>query len=400
MNVFSRIGKRIKNLPSLRLDDLFLYTTSRLFSSMLQQRGITDSAGNLLVQRHKKTYFIKSPRSYRTLASVGGFGWSGSSAVVDLLREYSGVTTQYTGVASNPAFQTKARCFEFELARAAGGLFNLEHAFATKNFFERDAAVRIFCSLANRLYLDSSSFYGEDFVELTKNFLAELIVGKGENKGGGFDYCHHLSALGTSATGRFIGNPKDNQKNYLYYLKDISVSEYRTHARTYLTEVLQRIDTEDCLVLDQATSDDCFDVPRYQEYFGPIKTIFVWRDPREVYAASQMYANHEAFFPKDPHEYVSWYKGVLRRALSVRHDMWLTVRFEDLLYSYDEQVSRIEHFLDLKSENHVRKFTSFIPEQSIARSMGHWRRYPDKDAIKTIREGLREFCYESSESGK
>lgn len=393
MNVLSKICGRIKNLSSIGLGNLLMYIVVRCVSSVLQRRGVTDTAGNLLVQRRQKAYFVKSPRTYRTLVSVGGFGWSGSSAVVELLREYSGVTTQYTGVASNPALQPKARCFEFELARAAGGLFNLEHVFATRNFFERDAAVRIFCALAERLYLDSSAFYGDDFVELTKEFLSGIIVGKGVNEGGGFDYCHHLSTLGTSATDRFIGKPDDIRKKYLYYLKDIDIAEYRKRARDYLTEVLRRIDSEDCLVLDQATSDDCFDISRYREYFGPIKTVFVWRDPSEVYAASQMYENNEAFFPKAPDEYVVWYREVLQRALSTKHDMWLAVRFEDLLYSYEEQVSRIERFLGLRPECHVRKFSSFVPEQSIARSMGHWRRYPDREAIQTIREGLKEFCY-------
>lgn len=391
--MLENVVKRFKNLPSLRIDNLIMYVLNKRISGALQRRGIVDAAGNLSVSRRTKPRFVKAANTFETLVSVGGFGWSGSSAVIDLLREYSGITTKYAGTADVGSMQPEPKCFEFELARAAGGVFNLEHAFLTHNFFERDAAVRVFSVLAERMYLDNSSFFGEEFVDLTSRFLSSLIIARAENKGGGFDYCHHLRVLGNCAVNRFLGHPEDPAKDYIFYLRDISVKEYRTIAREYLGSVLRYINSEKLLVLDQATSDDCFDVSRYQDYFGPIKTVFVWRDPSEVYAASQMYANHESFFPKDPHEFVSWYGSVLRRALSVNHGMWLTVRFEDLLYSYDSEVKRIEDFLGVSPNNHIRKFTTFVPQQSIVRSIGHWRRYPDQKAMSVIRNELREFCY-------
>ena len=390
----SDIVARAKKLPALRVDNLLLYVAHKAISRALQKRGVVDISGRLVQPRIHKPRFVKPSKSFRTLVSVGGFGWSGSSAVVDLLSEYSNVTTSYAGLLETSARQLKPVCFEFELARSAGGLFGLENAFRTHSFFERDMAIRIFAELAEELYITYSTFFGEEFVELTSCFLERLIQSRAENTGGGFDYCHHLSALGTKAIHRFLGRPTDCSREYIFFLKDLSIKEYRALAHEYLSSVLAYIRSDDMLVLDQATSDDCFDVEKYQEYFGLIKNIFVWRDPRDIYVASQTCTTPESYLPKAPDDFCEWYSANIRRALSVRHDMWLSVRFEDLLYSYDSEVRKIEKFLALDPATHLKKGTSLIPSVSIDMSVGIWRAYADQRAVSIIMDRLKDFCFE------
>jgi hypothetical protein len=392
----SDIISRAKKLPALRVDNLLLYVAHKAISRALQKRGVVDISGRLVQPRIHKPRFVKPSKSFRTLVSVGGFGWSGSSAVVDLLSEYSNVTASYAGLLETPAQQLKPVCFEFELARSAGGLFGLENAFRTHSFFERDMAIRIFAELAEELYITYSTFFGEEFVELTASFLERLIQSRAENTGGGFDYCHHLSALGTKAIHRFLGRPSDCSREYIFFLNDLSIKEYRALAHEYLSSVLAYIKSDDMLVLDQATSDECFDVEKYQEYFGPIKSIFVWRDPRDVYVAAQTCTTPESNLPKDPDGFCSWYSDNVRRALSVDHEMWLTVRFEDLLYSYNTEVRRIEEFLGLKPQTHVNKMTALVPSVSIAQSVGLWRTYSEQKIVANIQSSLSEYCFEVS----
>lgn len=391
MWMIEKLKYRLDRWPKLRVDKLALYLLYRAVTKCLVAQDVIDVSGRLVRPRFEKGRFIKPPTTFTKLVSVGGFGWSGSSAVTELLSEYEGVTADYAGLPSNVNLQLSKKCFEFELCRGAGGLFSLEKAFETHNFMERDAAVRLFLELANYLYLNVRSFYGEEFIELTAGFLNQLIAGRAVN-GGGFDYCHQLEPLGHAAVHRFLGCPDEPNKEFMYYLKNLTIREYRELAHGYLQKLLRLIVTDDWLVLDQATSDATFDIDKYRTYFGPIKNIFVWRDPREVYAASQMYAGNQAFFPKDPNEFVVVYRDTISRALAVKDPDFLTVHFDSLLYHYDQEIARIEAFLGLTPGQHVRKQTRFVPEQSIARSIGHWQRYPDQACIAIIQSGLQEFC--------
>jgi len=385
--------KRIKKLPKLRADNLLLYVTQKALARKLESRGVIDATGRLTKPRIPKPRFVKPETTFDKLVSVGGLGWSGSSAVIDLLAEYESATISFAGIAEDPKMQIEPTVPEFDLARAAGGLFGLERAFQTHSFFVRDAALRLFCEVAERTYLGCRSFFGEEFVELTTIFLNKLIASRAENRGGGYDYCSHLSVFGSQAVTHFLGKPRDPSMSYIFYLKDLSVQQYRVLAHEYLTGILGYIKSGDLLVLDQATSDHDFDNDRYQDYFGPIKSIFVWRDPSDVFAASVTYASPQAFFPRDPDEYIAFYKNNIGRALSVRHDKFMTVRFEDLLFNYDDEVARIEKFVEIDSVMHTKPMTRFIPKESIARSVGLWKMYHDQKSMARIREGLRDFIY-------
>lgn len=393
MSIFSYIGSRLHYLPKLRADNLMFYVIHRVITRLLISRNIIDNCGKLTKPRNDKTRFIKQAKNYSKLVSVGGFGWSGSSAVVDLLSEYEGITTQCVGESEDLNKQPSPTVPEFELARAAGGLFQLEHVFESPSFFERDAGIRIFIELAEWLYLNIRSFYGEEFVEETRKFINRLIATKAENGSDGFDYCHHLSKLGGRAVERFIGIPETSGKRYIFYLKDMQVSEYRKIAHDYITSILKYLKTSEILVLDQATSDESFDMKKYEDYFGPLKNIFVWRDPRDVYSQTNASSNI-AYLPVDPDGFVTWYRSNIERAFSVINENWICVRFEDLLFKYDKEVKRIEDFLGISERNHVHKQTALITSEAVKNKVvGLWRSYPDINAINHIYKELQEYCF-------
>ena len=394
MSFLSNIKNRLHCLPKLRADNLALYVAYRALMRILVSRNIIDHTGRLTKPRNNKPRFVKQNNTFSKLVSVGGFGWSGSSAVVDLLSEYDGVTTQFVGVSEDSSNQPLPTVPEFELARAAGGLFQLEHVFETPSFFERDAGVRIFVELAEWLYLNTRSFYGEEFIQETRKFLDRLIATRAENGGDGFDYCHHLSGLGGRSVERFLGLPKTSGKRYVFYLKDMSVAEYRKIAREYISSVLHYLKSDEMMVLDQATSDESFDMGKYTDYFGPIKVIFVWRDPSDVYAQTNS-SQKLAYLPIEPNGFVNWYKANIERALAVKNENWLAVRFENLLFSYDREVKRIEDFLDLSDKAHIRKQTALVTSENIFNSVvGLWKAYPDQKAIGLIRSELRDYCFD------
>ena len=127
-----KIVDRYRHLPRIAFSDKVRFAIWKHLFRQLQQRGVVDGCGELVNARFAKKEQPAPESTYKRLIFVCGFGWSGSCAVADLLREYAPVTRI-------PA--------EFDLARAAGGLFSLEHAFETQSIFEREAAFRLFLAL-------------------------------------------------------------------------------------------------------------------------------------------------------------------------------------------------------------------------------------------------------------
>lgn len=384
--------KRLKRLPNLPLGRKLEYVLWKFLGRRLEKSGVIGGNGRLRTSRVVKPPCRLPDHTFQRLVSVGGMGWSGSSAFIDLLSEYSNVTTGLVGCPVDPDVHIHGFCAEFDLARGAGGLFSLERVLECDSQLGQDAAIHIFCELAEYAYLTNRSFYGEEFISQTREFLNNIIDFK-VRSASGFDYCHHLGTLGNESLDHIIGCEKSKPSHYVYYLKKLDRSQYRKLASAYLNDVLRMVESQELLVLDQALSDASGDMAKYQEYFGPIKNIYVWRDPRELYAASYKWVNREDFVPRNVDDFITWYRNNIRIGLSVQHPDYLTVRLEDLLYDYSCTVKTVEDFLSLDEKQHVRMKQVMNPENSIQRSIGHAAAHPDQSAISRIESELGEYCY-------
>ena len=380
MSLLSRIVDRYKHLPQVDFADKVRYAVWKHLSRLLQEHRIIDGTGELMESRFHKGR-ASSPRfTYKRLIFSCGFGWSGSGAVGDLLREYAPVT-------SIP--------IEFDLARAAGGLYNLEKAFDTCNIFERDAVFRIFMTLVDSVYTNSREFYDDRFLDETKSFLEGLIdyVTKSSIE---FEHCPHLRALGTRAIRRIFGLDSIVNEKSIFFLKEMSVLEYRKLAAKYIRAILSQVEARDCLLMDQGCADCSADLDRFGDYFGPFKAIYTYRDPRDVFASAYLACQRgeeRGHIPSDPAVFVRWYKRALEPFRGISHPNLMLVRFEDLVIDSDKVIQQIESFLGFTKSDHVHANTLFVPEESCAVSMGLWRDFPDQNQIHYIGERLSEFCF-------
>ena len=70
------------------------------------------------------------------------------------------------------------------------------------------------------------------------------------------------------------------------------------------------------------------------------------------------------------------------------------LRFEDLVYNYEESICQIEDFLNISNRNNdfVKKF--FSPEKS-KKNIGKYKLYKNeyKEAFSSIERELKEFLY-------
>lgn len=392
MVIVTKAISRYKCLPKISFVNKVCFVVWKALFRRLCTLKIVDDTGSLLVERHPKPLFVEPRSTFSRLVSINGFSCSGSSAGMDLLTEYRNVTTSLGGTLDNTPAERKALNFEFDLVRGPGGVYELEHAFRTKNFFERDCAIRLFMKSVHYYYLNVRSFYDDKFIQVTRDFVLKLIAYQASSPTG-FDYSRPFSEIGTHSANFVLGHDPQDQWQYVYHLKDLTVEEYRKLAAEYIQDVLHLCESNEVLVLDQGTADGSADIARIKEYFGSVKMVYFWRDPRDVFVAANEGRHVDGYIPANPDEFVGWYLRGVGRFKNVNDQDVLLVRLENLVMHYDETVARIERFIGLTPEDHVLKKKFFVPSISYDWGTGRWRDYFDQAAIRRIEELIPEYCY-------
>ena len=378
------IRQRYRNLPGGGIVDKVLYVAMRLAQREFLRRNPPHEPSKEVL---RPELMPKNTKIYKELICVTGFGHSGSGAVADLLSEYSSVT-----VASNPDPNGSLRVraaedIEFDVVRGAGGLFAIEGVISKPNVHSQDAVCKMFCALFQRYYSPSSAVYGEHFRCITRKFLDDIIDYKIPSPFG-YEFCPQLAGVGKKGFNILYG---DEQQIPMFWLKTMDGSCYRRIASEYVKSFLRLIPSEKILVLDQAVSDCTADMDKYSDYFGPLKLIASYRDPRDVYATG--ISRKEFWIPQDPKVFVKWYMRQINPYLTMRRNDFLLLRFEDLVCDYFATIKKIENFIGLTASDHIRNKKAFDPDVSI-KNVGCYKRCSSVNAIEVITNELREYCYE------
>lgn len=344
--------------------------------------------------RRKKTNFAKrfyetgysnnciiehqSPK-FKNVVSVQGFNYSGSGAVVDMLREYPKFTV--LGYVDDPedggGFTPKCmQMSEIDFIRLAGGLFEVEKFLDSNNFFLNDA-------LLNRMArcFESSSLYryNPQIQDLMYRFFAKLVGLKSTNLPFSY-YNPYLVGL--------------NEINDIYYLKKIKKEDYQEIASDFLCAVFNTFYQEgkEYLVADQLLADGDYDYNRYVQYIPNVKVILVTRDPRDTYAWAIM-RNLPQMEHSSVENFIQWYKYMYGSVNpSFEMDGCLILRYEDLVLDYDVQEKRINEYLGINNSDHILRYKYFRPDFS-KKFVGIYKNMSDlnKDYDR-IKLELFEYC--------
>lgn len=282
--------------------------------------------------------FIKT-NPFSTVVSVQGFGYSGSGAVIDLLREYD--TLQVLGYVDIEGTKTDVsnKFEEINILRVAGGLFEIEKYLGSDNIYQNDALLHRLINLFEKssLYqaLPMSQKYFYEFIRrISRTFV---------NSSFGQTYNRHINYKGI---------------NDVLILEDMSIKSFRNLCKEFLYSIFSLIHTDpnmSVLVLDQFVNDREFNMERYLEYVPNLKMITVYRDPRDIYA----YAKKEVggWIPHTSvEEFIQWY-NVITKKFNMKTDKYHVVQFERLINDYDNVVSSVEQYIGLNSSLHKRMGT-------------------------------------------
>ena len=322
---------------------------------------------------------------------VSGYGWSGSSACIDLLKEFEGFG---------------ALKGEFRIAKDPYGLIDLEDSLVHHwDFIRHDIAIRDFLAycevlsretgLFSRVGKNFSKNLSIDFMSESKSYIEKLTV---------------MTYLGDTSLHRFYISAYKNffMKMRSKFGKSIakpmyfsrpSEVEFVRETKNYINRLFQSyMDLEkiNTLVLDQAIP--ITNIVGASKYFESVKMIIVDRDPRDIYA--NMVRGKGLLAPElsnkdSATKYIQWHKQL--RRISVRDsgtdiDKYvLRLSFEDLVFKYDNSVEKIIKFLGCDAQ-HNNKNKIFIPESS-AKNIGLWKNYPDQSVMNRIGKELNSYCY-------
>ena len=327
-----------------------------------------------------------------------GYMGSGSSAITDLISEFKDC-------------QNEHKDYEYVLLHCPNGLFDLaDKLLIGNNAVRSDEAIRSFELQMYKLYNKKfwwvgnyENIIGTRFKEITDNFISNIQ----QYNYSGYWYMHEevdckmffklllRKPLKTISKNRICSSKilKYNDGMRISFIKS---KEFYKYAHDYIYDVVEEIsDGKDNVILDQFLLP--FNLYRVDDYFDDkLRAIVVERDPRDVFIINKYIWSEKQLcvpMPTDVSMFCEYYKGMRESEKKYNSDKVLRIKFEDLIYNYDEQVKIITKFLGFKKSDHIFPKTRFVPELSIKNTQ-LFRKDEYRDEIKAIEEMLKDYLYD------
>ncbi len=315
---------------------------------------------------------------------------TGSGAVDDLLREFDNFASAPSEV-------------ECRYLQDPDGISDLEYnLIENPNRLNSGFALKRYIIFAKKMAYTYSKIFGIKWLQLSKKYVASLS--KFSYKG----YWHGDLRI-ISKPKLFIYycrralskiTPKKFRKATYYnyfpnidsYHSYISEKEFLDKTRRYSEDLANLINKEnkEYLVLDQLIPPS--NIKRYIRYMSNLKVIIVDRDPRDTYLNSVLHKDH--VLPKEVEKFCEVYKDI-RKTINeeIKNKDVILIKFEDLIYNYEDSVSKITKFLGTNLNHHVKKKEIFKPDESKLNTR-QWENHLEyKKEIEYIETNLKNYLY-------
>lgn len=300
---------------------------------------------------------------------VSSFMGSGSSAITDLLSEYENI-------------DCKNGSYEYVFLHCPNGLFDLEDKLLVgNNMIRSDEALRTFEKTMHELYKQKRWWFADYKNKVSIYFwdiVSEFINNITEIEYNGFWYEHEKINLISAYTNYLIGIYNHLFKSKIMYKKlydnkirvtFISSNKFYCESQKFIKRFFNLLTTneDNYLLLDQLVLP--YNLFRVNNYFdNDTKIIVVHRDPRDVFLLNKYVWSPKGVgipFPTDVHKFCVFYENMMKSIKDYSSNSnIIDINFEDLIYKYDETVSKIENFCQLNHKAHKRKMNIFEPNKS------------------------------------
>ena len=131
-------------------------------------------------------------------------------------------------------------------------------------------------------------------------------------------------------------------------------------------------------------------------YFDNYKTIFVDKDPRDIYVYMKKSKYNFTKFSNDIDTFIKIFKSQRqfhKHNVKLLKNNVLDIKCEDFIKNYDEVSKKVINFLGFDEENHINKFKYFNPEIS-KQYVQAYKNYENQDEIKKLEKELAEYLIE------
>lgn len=363
----------IEKLAKIRTTILGLLPHGYVLHRESKRKNFIQTLQNL--QKGKRLEIPKEISKFDSVISVQGFGYSGSGAVLDLLREYPVEVLGFVDTMQGSKVEAKASISEIEIMRLAGGFFEMEKYLDCENIFLNTAMLNRMVRL-----FETSALY--NYSEEIKMYMVSF-----------FDSLLDFSMLNLSLT---YYNPyltRYDEKSSIFFLKKYTLEEFRSRCSNLLNVIFNRINTtKKMLAVDQLCADYELDIKRNSQYVKNLKTILVTRDPRDLYVWAKS-IDCEWIAHDTVENFIRWYSATYKNVhFEPDIDEYLVVRYEDLIWKYEKTVDRIEKYLNLKPEDHVSIKSCFDPSLSSKYTKLYKIHQEYFKDIENIESNLRAYC--------
>lgn len=180
-------------------------------------------------------------------------------------------------------------------------------------------------------------------------------------------------------------------KDKIYFPKDNNV--YKIAQKKYINDLfgyLYKKNKEENILFDHFFPVAA--IENKNDYFENSKIIVVDRDPRDIYILNAEIWK-DSFVPLNPLKFIEFYKNNRRKEIEENKDV-KKIRFEDLIYKYEETTSEIKEFLNFKEKNHKMK-NKYLDVKISINNTQLFNRYSNyKKEIDIIEKELKEYCYD------
>lgn len=325
---------------------------------------------------------------------VGGYFYSGSSAVFDLLKEYEDVYA----VDSEIRFFTDPYGI-IELERKLIDDWNwIRAAMAIEDFYDysvKCARKKSYFPMA-RFGMGYTDNLNSDYLKITKEFIDALteFVFDGDfyafkAKDRYWRYVINRCRMGLEIYSK--GKIRAHRKRMLRFShpnrKEFydKVKQYNERLFFPYSNICQYV------MLDQAIAPR--DLSKVNKYFNNGKMIVVDRDPRDIFIDTNR--NGAVVYENTIEAGMNFVKlQKTTRENVAENENILCVRFEDLILDYKVSVKRIETFLGLDSDLHKHIGMHLKPEIS-KKNIGMWKKESNSydQVFAVIEEQMREYLY-------
>lgn len=338
---------------------------------------------------------------YKTLISMGGFFGSGTTAAVDILREFDN-TTIIGGIEIETCNKSsiKQPSLEVDFYRRTR-LFEFGNILDIKDEIEIDRQVKMLIRDMKK-YLEKELSMQKIFSINPIEEFNKVILSFLEYDGAKI---HTIkSSLPYKSVESHEPNLiKTNYCDYIFYrIKNGITKDFiNSQIALFVNKVLNSINSKDFLVLDgfigvSTGNMQGWDIESHKKFLQieNLKSIVIYRDPRDQFMTNFLFSEHLDYDTVERcvnEKAMDDYLHYINKYAEPHKDR-LFMSFESLVNDYEKSINKIYDFLNIDQFHHVNKFRYFQPEIS-RKNIGIYKHFHNQDIMKKVKEKFKDYCY-------